>query len=112
MVQVLDEAESARLARVLVAHEVDPDNFAALGEHAKDVALSQVEGQATDKDMCRVLVLCVPRSGLGVRGRKSSLAGVQALDFFADAKEQKSWLEVRLERVFLSGHIAFPWRHW
>lgn len=69
MIQVLDEAEPTRLARVLIAHEVDPDNLSALREHAQDVALGQVEGQATDKDVGRVLVLCVPRPRLGVRGR-------------------------------------------
>lgn len=76
LIQILDKTEPARLARVLVAHEVDAYNLAALREHTQDVALGQVEGQATDENMCRVLILCVPRSRFRMRGRQPSLASV------------------------------------
>ena len=60
LVLVGHEGEAARLARGLVAHEVEVDDLAILREDREHVALGEREVEAADEDVGRVLELCVP----------------------------------------------------
>lgn len=79
LVLVLQPAEPAALARLLVARELDVDGFAVLAEDGDDVAFREGEGQTAKGDPCRVPVVDVPR-GVGVVDASLELLLVESLD--------------------------------
>lgn len=65
LVLVLEPAEAARLARLLVAGELEERRLAELGEYGDDIALAELIRKPAEVDKGRVAVVDVPG---GVRG--------------------------------------------
>lgn len=61
LVLVREEREPLGFSGALVAHEVHVDNLTILRKDGEEVALGEVEGDAADVDVGRVLKLGVPR---------------------------------------------------
>ena len=66
LINIFQERISLGFTGLLVSDEVDPGDLSVLRNDTDDIALGQVVGQSADKDMCRVLVLLMPGSCLGM----------------------------------------------
>lgn len=76
LINIFQERIPLRFPRILISDQVNTRNFSKLRDHTDDVALGEVIGESTDKDVGGIFVLLVPGPGLGVGGRERCLAGV------------------------------------
>lgn len=74
LVLVLEPAEAARLARLLVAGELEEGRLAVLREDGDDVALAELVGKPAEVDEGRVAVIDMPGGVGGAVGRPDVLA--------------------------------------
>lgn len=74
LVLVLEPAEAARLARLLVAGELEEGRLSELGEDGDDVALAELVGEPAEVDEGRVAVVDMPGGVGGAVCRSDVLA--------------------------------------